>query len=105
MTKDKAIKYYNLGSFTTLLGFEWTASEYHPGGHLLTPNGCEDVSHVNFYYKDIYPDAPEYGALDQLTFDDIFPAMAEEWDKGHLNVGYPHHPLGTVGLWLYYCVY
>ena len=91
--KDKAIEYYDPGNFTTLLGFEWSAGQWHPGGWFWGANGREDVSHINFYYRDVYPDALKYSAWDKYTFDDIFQAMAEEWDKGHLNVGFPHHPL------------
>ena len=91
--KNKAVEYYEPGNFTTLLGFEWTASNLFPGGWKWSPNGHEDVCHINFYYKDIYPNALKYSALQKLTFDDIFQAMAEEWDKGHLNIGFPHHPI------------
>ncbi|MCK4365517.1 MAG: hypothetical protein KAW45_05675, partial [Thermoplasmatales archaeon] len=75
------------GNFTTFLGFEWTASD-------------NENCHINFYYKDVYPDAKEYSSSNvfDLTdskpnFDDIFQAMSDEWDKGHLNIGFPHHPL------------
>ncbi len=90
--KEKAIEYYEPGKFSTLLGFEWTAAQWSPGGRKWTPNGWEDVSHINFYYKDIYPDASEYSDLQKLNYDSIFKAMADEWDKGHLNIGFPHHP-------------
>ena len=92
--KDKAIEYYEPGAFTTLLGFEWTAAQWSLGGKPWSPNGWEDVGHVNFYYKDIYPDAREYSDLQKLNYDQIFNAMADEWDNGHYNIGYPHHPLG-----------
>ena len=92
--KDKAIEYYQPGSFSTLIGFEWTAAEWSPGGHKLSPNGCQDVGHINFYYRDIYQDVPEYSDLQKLNYDSIFKAMADEWRKGHLNIGYPHHPQG-----------
>jgi hypothetical protein len=92
--KEKAIEYYEPGHFSTLLGFEWTAAEWSPGGHKWSPNGCEDVGHINFYYRDIYPDAREYSDLQKWNYDSIFKAMADEWDKGHLNIGFPHHPQG-----------
>jgi hypothetical protein len=92
--KEKAIEYYEPGSFTTLLGFEWTAAQWSLGGKPWSPHGWEDVSHINFYYKDIYPEAPEYSDLQKLNYDQIFKAMAVEWEKGHYNIGYPHHPLG-----------
>jgi len=93
MIKDKAIEYNVPGRFTTFIGFEWSASAEYPGGYPDSPYGHEDVSHVNFYYRDIYSDAPEYSAWDKHTYDDVFQAMADEWDKGHLNLGFPHHPL------------
>jgi len=94
--KDKAIKFYEPGNFTTLLGFEWSAHNYFPGGLKFSPNGHEDVSHINFYYRDIYPDARKYSPLQRFNYDSIFKAMAKEWDKGHLNIGFPHHPLGKI---------
>jgi len=94
--KEKAIKYYNPGNFTTLLGFEWTAAQWSPGGIEWSPHGWEDVGHINFYYKDIYPEAREYGFLQKLNYDSIFKAMCREWNKGHLNFGIPHHPLARV---------
>jgi len=92
--KEKAIEYYHPGNFTTLLGFEWTAAQWSLGGKPWSPYGWEDVGHINFYYKDIYPNAREYSDLQKLNYDQIFKAMAIEWDKGHYNIGYPHHPLG-----------
>lgn len=93
--KEKTNEYYNEGEFSTLLGFEWTASDY--------PN-C----HVNFYYRDVYPDALEYSSSDVVydanmkpNLDDIFEVMTEEWDKGHLNIGYPHHPQFRKVNWTY----
>ncbi len=96
IVKNTAIEYYDPGNFTTLLGFECSQSEYHPGGWPWSPFGHEDRSHINFYYKDVYADAKDYGSLEKFTFDDIFEAMAKEWDKGNFNVGYPHHPLGQI---------
>jgi len=98
LIKNKAIKYYNPGVFTTFLGFEWSASPEYPGGYLDSPYGHEDVSHVNFYYREIYSDAPEYSAWDKHTYDDVFQAMADEWDKEHLSLGFPHHPLVDNGM-------
>jgi hypothetical protein len=95
--KEKAIKYYDPGNFTTLLGFEWTAAEWSLGGYDWTPHGWEDVGHINFYYRDIYPDAREFGFHHKLNYDSIFKAMCREWDKGHLNFGLPHHPIGKTG--------
>jgi len=92
--KDKATEYNDPGNFTTLLGFEWTAAQWSPGGRKWTAHGWEDVGHINFYYKDVYPDAREYSDLQKFNYDSIFRAMADEWDKGHLNIGFPHHPQG-----------
>ena len=95
--KDKAIRYYDPGNFTTILGFEWTAAQWSIGGQDWTPHGWDDVGHINFYYRDIYPEAPEYSDIQKLNYDWIFKAMSKEWDKGHLNIGYPHHPLAKAG--------
>jgi len=92
--KEKANEYYDEGNFTTFLAFEWTAGPEMPGGRRWSENGWEDVSHVNFYYKDVYPDALKYSPKKIHTYDDIFKAMSEEWDKGHYNIGFPHHPQG-----------
>jgi hypothetical protein len=92
--KEKAEEYYDEGNFTTLLGFEWTAGPNTPGGRKWSENGWEDVSHINFYYKDVYQDALEYSPWKILTYDDIFEVMSKEWDKGNLNIGFPHHPQG-----------
>jgi hypothetical protein len=81
LAKQKANKYYEDGRFSTLLGFEWTPSDY-------------PLFHINFYYRDTYPDALEYSSSSlkndpnlRPTFDDILQAMSDEWDKGHLNIG------------------
>jgi hypothetical protein len=91
--KEKANKYYEEGKFTTLLGFEWTAGPEMPGGSNQSEYGSEDVSHINFYYKDVYPDAFYYSPYKVYTYDDIFKVMSKEWDKGHYNIGFPHHPV------------
>ena len=65
----------------------------NPGGGEDTPYSYEDVSHINFYYRDVYQDAPYYPGSDAYTYDDIFQLMADEYDKGNLNIGFPHHPL------------
>ena len=96
--KQTAEKYYEKGRFTTLLGFEWSGSNMYPGGKKYTPNGCEDVSHINFYYKDIYENANHYNTYEKKTYDEILSAMQEEYNNGHLNVGYPHHPQGKIYL-------
>ena len=96
--KNKANEYYTPGSFTTFLGFEYSAGPWYPGGWPWSPNGHEDISHINFYYRDVYPEAPEYSGWEKHTFNDIFQAMSDEYDKGHMNVGFPHHPLMKMGL-------
>ena len=92
--KIKANDYYKPGIFTTVLGFEWTAAQWSIGGKENTPNKWEDVGHINFYYKDVYPDAREYADWQRTNYDSIFKAMALEWEKGHYNIGFPHHSQG-----------
>ncbi len=99
--KNKTIEYYDPGNFTTLLGFEWSASNLFPGGYKISPNGHEDVSHINFYYRDVYEDAEKYSPLQKLNYDEIFEAMAAENDKGHLNIGFFHHPIGKIYIFRY----
>ena len=102
--KEKAIEYYDPGSFTTFLGFEYSPGPWYPGGFPFSQDGHEDISHVNFYYKDVYSDAPEFSARQQHTWHDIFNAMYEEHQKGHYNIAFPHHPLATFGIWGAYTV-
>lgn len=90
--KEKAIQYYQPGNFSTLLGFEYSAGSKHPGGKEETAFGHEDVSHINFYFKDVYQDALFYSASEAYTFNDIFQLMTDECDKGNLNIGFPHYP-------------
>jgi len=85
--KQKANEYYDEGNFSTFIGFEWSGHD-------------EQNFHTNFYYKDVYPDANEYSSSDVLkdknckpTLEDVYQAMADEHDKGHLNIAFPHHPL------------
>lgn len=94
--KEKAIEYYDPGNFTTLLGFEYSVYPGSPGGYLFSPNSREDVSHINFYYRDVYPDAPRFSGFEKFNYDDILKAMVEENEKGHLNIGFPHHPIGKL---------
>jgi hypothetical protein len=104
MIKNKAIEYHDPGNFTTFLGFEYSAGPWYPGGWPWSENGHEDISHINFYYRDIYPDAQEYSAWQMHTFDDILKAMEKENDMGHLNIGFPHHPLMKIRNWGAYTV-
>ena len=94
--KEMAVKYNDPGRFTTLLGYEYSVSTGSPGGYKWSKAGHEDVSHINFYFKDIYPDAKRYNSYQKFTYDDILKAMSDEWDKGHYNIGFPHHPLGKI---------
>jgi len=87
-------KYYDEGNFSTFLGFEWTATE-------------DNNFHTNFYYRDVYPDALEYSCLNsdpngKPNIDAIFQAMVDEWDKGHYNIGFPHHPQYVKVNWTYF---
>lgn len=94
--KEKAIEYYDPGNFTTLLGFEYSVYPGSPGGYLFSPNGREDVSHINFYYRDVYSDALRFSGFEKFNYEDILKAMAQENERGHLNIGFPHHPLGRL---------
>ncbi|GAH27821.1 unnamed protein product, partial [marine sediment metagenome] len=95
--KEITQEYYLPGVFTTILGFEYSPGPWSPGGFLFSENSNDDVGHMCFYYKDVYPDAPEYSAYNIHTYDDIFNIMNAEYDKGHLNIGFPHHPLMRIG--------
>ncbi len=94
LIQSAAREHYNTGVFSTLLGFEWTAAEWSLGGRRWSRDGCQDVGHVNFYYRDIYPGAPEYADWQRPTYDGIFQAMAREHERGHRVIGFPHHPQG-----------
>lgn len=94
LIKQKTNEYYHPGSFSTLLGFEWTAAEWSLGGKPWTPNGCQDVGHINFYYKEVYPDAKHFSDWKKPNYDSIFNAMALENSKGYRNIGFPHHSQG-----------
>jgi hypothetical protein len=96
--KEKTNTYYNPGIFSTLLGYEWSSSDIFPGGYKISPNGCEDVSHINFYYRDCYSNADFYSMYEKLNYDDIFEAMAVESNLGHRNIGYVHHTQGKLYL-------
>lgn len=102
--KDNAIEYYSPGSLTTFLGFEYSAGPWYPGGFPWSEDGHEDIGHINFYYKDIYPEAPEFSGHQKHTWHDMFRAMNEENSKGHYNICFPHHPLATFGIWGAYTV-
>ncbi|HHH79709.1 MAG TPA: DUF3604 domain-containing protein [Thermoplasmatales archaeon] len=91
--KSEAEDHYTPGEFTTFLGFEWSACQAYPGGFRQSKYGWEDVSHINFYYRDVYPEAMSYSAWKVHTYDDIFQKMSEEADKGRLSIGFTHHPV------------
>jgi hypothetical protein len=104
MEKEYVRRFYNPGHFTTFLGFEWSSGPWFPGGAPFSPNNHQDVCHICFTYRDDYDDAQKYSAWDKHTFDDIFAAMNAEWQKGHLNIGFPHHPLMQIRWWGGYTV-
>jgi len=93
LLKENVQRFNNPGHFTTFLGFEYSSGPWLPGGSPFSPYNHQDVCHICFIYRDLYEDAQKYSAWDQYTFDDIFAAMNAEWEKGHLNIGFPHHPL------------
>ncbi|RLF56734.1 MAG: hypothetical protein DRN27_09105 [Thermoplasmata archaeon] len=80
----------------SMLGFEWSSSNLFPGGYKWSSHGFDDVGHINFYYKDVYSDAGKYRPLKRKTYDEIFTAMNVEWNNGHRNIGFIHHPLGQL---------
>lgn len=102
--KDKVKEYYEPGFFTTLLGFEYSPGPWYPGGFPWSDQGHQDIGHINFYYRDVYKHAPEYSAAQKYTYNDIFKAMQEENQKGHLNICFPHHPLMKIGSWGSYAI-
>ena len=104
IVKEKVKEYYDPGRFTTFLGYEYSSGPWYPGGFPSTPDGHEDVGHICFIYRDVYDEAPEFSSWEKYTFDDIFKAMDDEWDKGHFNIGFPHHPLMKIGNWGSYTI-
>jgi hypothetical protein len=104
MEKDNVRRFNNPGNFTTFLGFEYSSGPFFPGGSPFSPNNHQDECHICFLYRDLYEDAQKYSAWNQLTFDDIFAAMNAEWEKGHLNIGFPHHPIMQIKRWGAYTV-
>jgi hypothetical protein len=104
MEKEYVRGFYDPGHFTTFLGFEWSSGPFFPGGTPWSPNNHQDVCHICFTYRDVYDDAQKYSAWDKHTFDDIFSAMNTEWQKGHFNIGFPHHPLMQIRWWGGYTV-
>jgi hypothetical protein len=104
MEKEYVKRFYDPGRFTTFLGFEWSSGPWFPGGAPFSPNNHQDVCHICFTYRDDYADAQKYSSWDKQTFDDIFSAMNAEWQKGHYNIGFPHHPLMQIRWWGGYTV-
>ena len=102
--KEYVRRFYDPGRFSTFLGFEWSSGPWFPGGSPLSPYNHQDVCHICFTYRDVYDDAQKYSAWDKKTFDDIFAAMNAEWEKGHDNIGFPHHPLMQIRWWGGYTV-
>lgn len=102
--KEKTRKYNQPGMFSTFLGYEYSPGPWYKGGFPWSSDGHEDIGHINFYYKDVYDDAPEYSARDCPTWHDVLDKMNEEHDKGNLNIAFPHHPLATFGIWGEYTV-
>jgi hypothetical protein len=81
---------YIPGDFTTFLAYEYSGTKLDIG-NLRFPLG--DTSHINFYYKDVYPYALKYSSDTKRTYDTILSAMNKEWNAGHYNIGFFHHPL------------
>ncbi len=104
LIKEKTDDFYDPGSFTTFLGFEYSPGPWYKGGFPWSENGHEDISHVNFYYKDVYTDAPELSARDCATWHEVFSEMNKQNDKGNLNFAFAHHPLAKFGIFGAYTV-
>ena len=104
MEKENVKRFYDPGRFTTFLGFEWSSGPFFPGGTPWSPNNHQDVCHICFTYKDVYDDAQKYSSWNRQTFDDIFAAMNAEWEQGHRNIGFPHHPIMQIQWWGGYTV-
>ena len=89
--KNLAKKNYIPGNFTTFLAYEYTGEIIKIFNIKLPLNG--DTSHINFYYKDVYPYALRYSSGIKRTYDTILSSMDKEWNAGHHNIGFFHHPL------------
>jgi len=89
--KNLASNHYIHGKFTTFLAYEYSGSKINAGNKKYPFKG--DTSHINFYYKKVYPDAPRYSGMIKRKYLDILKAMGKEWDDGHQNIGFLHHPL------------
>lgn len=82
---------YIPGYFTTFLAYEYSGTKLNIGNIRLPLTGF--TSHINFYYKDVYQDVSRYSSGIKRTYDTILRAMNKEWNKGHYNIGFFHHPL------------
>jgi len=89
--KDLVRDQYAPGKFTTFLAFEYTGTKINISNIQLPL--ISDTSHINFYYKEIYPNASRYSSNIKIIYDSIFSAMNKEWNEGHYNIGFFHHPL------------
>ena len=104
LIKENTNEFYDPGTFTTFLGFEYSPGPWYKGGFPWSENGHEDISHVNFYYKDVYTDAPELSARDCATWHEVFKEMNAQNNKGNLNIAFAHHPLAKFGIFGAYTV-
>jgi hypothetical protein len=82
---------YVPGEFTTFLAYEYSGTTRNIGNIKLPLVGY--TSHINFYYKDVYQGAARYPSKIKRIYDTILSAMSREWDAGHYNIGFFHHPL------------
>lgn len=89
--KNLARKHYLPGNFTTLLAYEYTGGKIKIYNIQLPLMG--DTSHINFYYKDVYPYTLRYSSEIKRTYDAILSSMSKEWNARHYNIGFFHHPL------------
>ena len=92
MRAKNLVKNHNIPrKFTTFLAYEFTGSKRIFKHFQIPFKG--DTSHINFYYKELYPEASRYSEVIRRTYTKIFDSMNQEWDKGHYNIGFFHHPL------------
>jgi hypothetical protein len=83
---DAAVEHYVPGEFTTIVGFEWTASQ--DAGNM----------HRNVLFRDLtLPDMP-LSALDTNDEEKLWEWMAEQEQSGSRLLAIPHNSNGSKGL-------
>jgi len=82
-----ANKHNDPGTFTTLIGFEWTS----------IPNGRN--MHRNVFWRDSGPKAP-FSAFDSIFPEDLWTYQEVQRNEGHDNLAIPHNGNVSDG-WMY----